>query len=62
MSTDIIPFENKQQKQTLTAFLWIALISGTILGVIDLQFKTWESVIALFGMALVCIPLLILNA
>lgn len=41
---------------------WTVLISATLFGFLNITFQTWESVIALFGLALFCIPLLILNA
>lgn len=62
MSTDFIPYERYQDKRTLAAFIWIALIAGVALGLLNIQFRTWESVIALFGLALFCLPLLYLNS
>lgn len=56
------PLELKQQVSALSAIIWIVLIASFALGLLNLQFRTWNSVIALFGLTLICIPLLWLNA
>ncbi len=61
MATDIAFFEQAQQKKTLAAIAWTALITSLALGLYDIQFGTWTSVIALFALGLFCIPILILN-
>jgi putative nucleotidyltransferase with HDIG domain len=38
------------------------LIASAALGLLNIQFRTWDSVIALFGLALICVPLLWLNS
>jgi HD domain-containing protein len=54
-------YERSQRSRTLGFIIWIALAAALILGTFDVQFKTWISVFALFGMALLCIPTLIIN-
>ena len=62
MSADLSSYEKSQRARTLSAIIWIVMASAFALGVLNLQYRTWNSVIALFGLALVCIPLLRLNA
>jgi hypothetical protein len=62
MSNNLISYELHQRKRTLTSVLWIALFASLALGLLNLQFRTVWSVIALFAMALFCIPLLVLNS
>ena len=37
------------------------MISSLVLGLFNIQFRTWDSVIALFSLTLICVPLLWLN-
>ncbi len=62
MSNNLSLFEKNQRVRTLSAILWIVLIASFTLGLLNIQFRTWDSVIALFGLALICMPLLWLNA
>src|ERR1044072_177618 len=62
MSNNLAFYEKDQRIRTLSAIIWIVLIAAFALGILNIQFKTWDSVIALFGLALICIPLLWLNA
>ncbi len=62
MSQSLFAFEKNQHRQTLNVIIWTALIAAVVLGLFDIQFRTWISVIALFSMALLCVPILILNA
>jgi putative nucleotidyltransferase with HDIG domain len=62
MSNNLSLFEKNQRVRTLSAIIWIVLIASLALGLLNIQFRTWDSVIALFGLALICIPLLWLNA
>jgi putative nucleotidyltransferase with HDIG domain len=55
-------FKNNQQKLTLSVIAWIILFAAIGLGILNIQYKTWTSVIALFGLALLCIPIIILNS
>jgi HD-GYP domain-containing protein (c-di-GMP phosphodiesterase class II) len=57
-----ISSEQEQRARILGVILWIALIVALALGYFDIQFQTWVSVIALFSMAVLCIPILVLNA
>jgi hypothetical protein len=61
MAVDLKGYDRDQRQQTLTVIIWTALIASGILGWFDLQFHTWVSVIALWSMSLLCIPVLILN-
>ena len=62
MSNQLILYEKNQRVRTLSAILWIVLTASVVLGLLNIQFQTWESVFALFGLAFVCIPLLWLNS
>jgi hypothetical protein len=62
MTTNLIRFEQALRRQTLIVIIWTAMVAALALGVFDLQFKTWLSVISSFSLALACIPILILNA
>lgn len=62
MSNDLSLYEKNQRVRTLSAILWIVLIASVALGLLNIQFRTWDSVIALFGLAVICLPLLWLNA
>ena len=62
MSDNLLLYEKKQRISTLAAILWIVLIASFVLGLLNILYKTWDSVIALFGLAAVCVPLLWLNS
>src|SRR5689334_1262289 len=62
MSNNLSLYEKNQRVRTLSAILWIVLIASVALGLLNIQFRTWDSVIALFGLAVICLPLLWLNA
>ncbi len=62
MSNDLTRYEKYQRARTLSTIIWIVLIASVILGIHNIQFRTWDSVIALFSLALICVPLLWLNS
>jgi putative nucleotidyltransferase with HDIG domain len=62
MSNNLSIYEKNQRVHTLAAIIWIVLIASLALGLLNIEFRTWDSVIALFGLALICIPLLWLNS
>jgi putative nucleotidyltransferase with HDIG domain len=62
MSNSLTSYEKKQRVHTLSAIIWIVLSASVVLGLLNIQFRTWNSVIALFGLAFVCVILLWLNA
>ena len=62
MSNHLVLYEKNQRLRTLSAIIWIVLIASVALGLLNIGFRTWNSVIALFGLAFLCIPLLWLNA
>ena len=62
MSNQLSLYEKNQRVRTLAAIIWIVLIASLALGLLNIKFRTWDSVIALFGLALICIPLLWLNS
>jgi putative nucleotidyltransferase with HDIG domain len=62
MSNELSLYEKNQRVRTLAAIIWIVLIASVALGLLNIQFRTWDSVIALFGLALICIPLLWLSS
>lgn len=62
MSKNLMIFEQEQRQRTLAVIVWTALIVAVALGIFDLQFRTWVSVIALFSLAVLCVPILLLNS
>ena len=62
MSNHLTSYEKNQRIQTLSAILKIVLFASLLLGVLNIQYRTWDSVIALFGLAFVCLFLLWLNS
>ena len=54
--------QQNQRKRILYIVVWIILITATILGFLNIRYETWTSVFALFGLALLCIPIIILNS
>jgi putative nucleotidyltransferase with HDIG domain len=62
MPNRLTSYEKDQRIRTLSAILWIVLSASIALGLLNIQFRTWNSVIALFGLAFVCVLLLWLNA
>ncbi|HEX9386210.1 MAG TPA: hypothetical protein VF918_07815 [Anaerolineales bacterium] len=62
MSNNLALYEKNQRVRTLSALIWIVLIASVALGLLNVGFRTWNSVIALFGLAFLCIPLLWLNS
>jgi HD-GYP domain-containing protein (c-di-GMP phosphodiesterase class II) len=62
MSDNVVLYEKNQRVRTLSAIIWIVLITSVALGLLNIQFRTWDSVIALFSLALICVPLLWLNS
>ena len=62
MSDNIVLYEKDQRVRTLSAIIWIVLITSVALGLLNVQFRTWTSVIALFSLALICVALLWLNS
>ena len=61
MPNPLTSYEKDQRVRTLSAILWIVLSASIALGLLNIQFRTWNSVIALFGLAFVCVLLLWLN-
>ena len=49
---DLDVYERGQRKRTLAVIIWIVFIVAAVLGTFDVQFNTWESVIALYSLAL----------
>ena len=62
MSRDLVLYEKNQRVRTLSAIIWIVFIASIALGLLNVQFRTWDSVIALFSLAFICVPLLWLNS
>ena len=62
MSSDLVLYEKNQRVRTLSAIIWIVLIASIALGLLNVQFRAWNSVIALFGLAFVCTLVLWLNS
>src|SRR5690349_10427252 len=62
MPNPLTSYEKDQRVRTLSSIIWIVLCASIALGLLNIQFQTWNSVIALFGLAFVCVLLLWLNA
>jgi hypothetical protein len=62
MSNKFTPYEKNQRIHTLSFMIWIILGASIALGLLNIQFKTWDSVTALFGLAIFCVPLLWVNS
>jgi hypothetical protein len=56
MSNKLHPFEYNQRVRTLSAIIWIVLIASSAPGLLNVQFRTWDSMISLFSLTLICIP------
>ena len=61
MSTKFAPYENNQRIRTLSIMIWIILVASFSLGLFNIQYRTWPSVITLFSLTVFCIPLLWMN-
>jgi putative nucleotidyltransferase with HDIG domain len=61
MPNKFTPYEIKQRTQTLSVIIWILMIASLILGILNIQYQTWGSVLALFGLSIFCAPLLWMN-
>ncbi len=55
-------YQTNQRKLTLSVIAWIVLFAALFLGFLNIQYNTWHSIIALFGLALLCVLILILNS
>lgn len=62
MSNNLLLYEKNQRIRALTAVIWIVLIASAALGALNVQYQAWSSVTAMFGLAVICIPLLWLNS
>ena len=61
MSNKFAPYEHNQRIRTLSIMIWIILVASFSLGLFNIQYRTWPSVITLFSLAVFCIPLLWMN-
>jgi putative nucleotidyltransferase with HDIG domain len=61
MTNKLAPYENNQRLRTLSIMIWIILVASFSLGLLNLRFRTWNSVIALFSLTIFCVPLLWIN-
>ena len=61
MSNKSVSYENNQRIRALATMIWIILVASFFLGLFNIQFETWDSVIALFSLTIFCIPLLWVN-
>jgi putative nucleotidyltransferase with HDIG domain len=62
MSKNLTLYEKDQRVGTLATIIKIALIASLALGLLNIQYRAWDSVIALFSLAIICLPLLWLNS
>lgn len=51
-------YKAAQRAQTLTIIIWVLLFASLALGLLNIQYQTWGSVIMLLGLSAFCIPLL----
>ena len=61
MPNKFTPYEIKQRAQTLSVIIWVLMIASLFLGILNIQYQTWSSVIALFSLSIFCAPLLWMN-
>lgn len=61
MPNKFTPYETNQRVQTLNVIIWVLLIASFALEILNIQYRTWGSVIALFGLSIFCVPLLWMN-
>ena len=61
MPNNLSLYEKNQRLRTLSIMIWIILVASFFLGLLNIQFRTWNSVIALFSLTIFCIPLLWIN-
>jgi len=59
---EIDKIQRCQKSRMFNVVTWTVFIAAILVGVLNITYKAWDSVIALFGLALCCIPLLILNS
>jgi len=59
---EVDDYQQAQRKRTLAVITWIILIAALVFGFLNIEYEAWASVVALFGMALLCIPIIILNS
>jgi len=59
---EIDKIQQQQKNRMFIVVTWTILVAATLVGFLNITYKAWSSVIALFGLALFCIPLLILNS
>ena len=59
---EIDKIQRYQKNRMFNVVTWTVFIAAILVGVLNITYKAWDSVIALFGLALFCIPLLILNS
>jgi len=62
MSNKLAPYEKNQRTRTLSIMIWIILVASFSLGLLNIQYRTWPSVITLFSLAIFCFPLLWMNS
>ena len=62
---NLTTYERSQRRQTLSVVIWIILVTAIILGTLNVQYGLrdgkWDSAIALFSLAVLCVPALWLN-
>ena len=62
MSNKLARYEKNQRIRTLSIMIWIILVASFSLGLLNIQYRTWPSVITLFSLAIFCFPLLWMNS
>jgi len=62
MVNNVDQYQKNQRKRTLSVITWVILSAAVGLGVLNIQYETWTSVIALFSLALLCVLIIILNS
>lgn len=59
---EIDKIQQHQKNRIFKVVAWAILLAATLVGFLNITYKAWDSATALFGLALSCIPLLILNS
>ncbi len=59
---ELTPYELAQRRRTLEIMLWVILIAGVALFLVNIYIKAWDIAAALLIMSVLCVPALWLNS
>lgn len=61
-ANELTPYELAQRRRTLEIMLWVILIAGVALFLVNIYKKAWDIAAALLTMSVLCVPALLLNS